>query len=180
MLLEGAPVNILESVLFRFSIFLAIGMGAYWIALSGYFTPLLLSLGLISILIVIGLVSRMKIIDEETVPYLHIPKSLSYFSWLFREIAKANVDVVKAVLAPSIDVTPAMMTVKAKPKTDIGKSMFANSITLTPGTVSVAMEGDDIIVHALLSNSVTAEDFDEMAARSAWSVGDKLERSEGH
>lgn len=146
--------------------------------LSGYFKPLLLSLGVISVLLVVGLVHRMNITDEETIPYLHIPKTISYFSWLFREIAKANVDVIRAVLAPNIDVKPGMIKVKAAQKTDIGKTMFANSITLTPGTVSVAVEGDDIIVHALLSDNVSVEDFQEMAERSAWSVGDKLHKAE--
>ncbi len=148
-------------------------------ALSGYFKPLLLILGVLSILIVVGLIHRMKIMDEETVPYLHIPKSLSYFSWLFREIAKANMDVVKAVLSPNIDVTPGMLTVPADQESDVGKTMFANSITLTPGTVSVAVDEDKIIVHALLSNRVTVDDFDDMAARSAWSLGDKLNQSKG-
>lgn len=165
--------------MFRFSILLIIGMGAYWLALSGYFKPLLLTLGAISILIVVGLIHRMKIMDEETVPYLHIPKTLSYFSWLFREIAKANVDVIKAVLSPNIDVTPNMIRVKLRQQTEMGKAMFANSITLTPGTVSVCVEGDEIIVHSLLSDQVEVDDFNEMAERSAWSVGDQITRQEG-
>ncbi|MEP6342491.1 MAG: Na+/H+ antiporter subunit E [Maricaulaceae bacterium] len=156
----------------RFAIILAIGLAAYWLSLSGYFTPLLLILGGLSILTVIGLVYRMNIMDEETVPYFHVPKTANYFTWLFREIAKANMDVVKAVLKPELDVSPGLITIPADQLTDIGKTMFANSITLTPGTVSVTMDDDKILVHALLSDSVTAEDFTEMATRSAWSVGD--------
>ena len=148
--------------------------------LSGYFKPILLSLGAISILCVVFLVNRMKIMDEETVPYLYVPKTLSYFAWLFREIAKANMDVVKAVLKPELDVKPGLITVKAEQMTDMGRTMFANSITLTPGTVSVSVDGDEILVHSLLSDSVTVEDFKEMAKRSAWAVGDKLvDQSEG-
>jgi len=165
--------------LFRFLILLILGMSAYWLALSGYFKPLLLTLGAISILIVSGLVQRMKIMDEETVPYLHIPKTLSYFSWLFREIAKANVDVIKAVLAPNIDVKPGILRVKLRQQTDIGKTMFANSITLTPGTVSVSVEDDEIVVHSLLSDQVSSDDFNEMAERSAWSVGDHIQPQDG-
>lgn len=165
--------------MFRFSILLILGMSAYWMALSGYFKPLLLILGAISILIVVGLVQRMKIMDEETVPYLYIPKTLSYFSWLFREIAKANVDVIKAVLAPNIDVKPDMVRVKLRQETDIGKTMFANSITLTPGTVSVSIENDEIVVHSLLSDHIASDDFNEMAERSAWSVGDQIQPQDG-
>lgn len=163
----------------RYSIILILGMSAYWLSLSGYFKPILLTLGAISILTTIFLVSRMKIMDEETVPYLNIAKTLSYFVWLFREIAKANMDVVKAVMKPDLDVTPGLIKVKALQGTDIGKTMFANSITLTPGTVSVTLDDDEILVHALLSDQVTIEDFDEMAERSAWSVGDVLAGEKG-
>ena len=156
----------------RYAIILVIGLAIYWLSLSGYFTPLLLILGGVSILTVIGLVYRMGIMDEETVPYFHIPKTLSYFSWLFREIAKANMDVVKAVLKPDLDVTPGLITISADQTTDIGKTMFANSITLTPGTVSVSMDKSEILVHSLLSDTVTEDDFIEMAERSAWAVGD--------
>lgn len=118
--------------------------------------------------------------DKETVPYLYIPKTSNYFFWLFREIAKANMDVVKAVLKPELDVKPGLITIKAEQMTDIGRTMFANSITLTPGTVSVSVDDDEILVHSLLSDNVAVEDFQEMAERSAWAVGDKLiDKSEG-
>jgi len=160
--------------LVRYSIILAIGMAAYWLTLSGYFKPLLLSLGGVSILCVVFLINRMKIMDDETVPYLYIPKCLNYFFWLFREIAKANMDVVRAVLKPQIDVVPGLISLKADQTTDLGKAMFANSITLTPGTVSVSISNDEILVHSLLSDTVNVEDFAVMAERSAWAVGDKI------
>jgi len=166
--------------LFRYSIILALGMAAYWFALSGYFDKtLLLILGAISVGLVVMLAQRMKIMDVETIPYGFIPLTLAYFVWLFREIAKANIDVIRAVLRPDLDVNPGLLKVKACQKTDIGKTMFANSITLTPGTVSVSMEGDDILVHSLLSDTVSVEDFDDMAKRSAWSVSDKLTTNNG-
>ena len=162
----------------RYLIALSIGMAAYWLALSGYLDkPMLLVLGVISIVLVAALVWRMKIADEETVPYGFFPLTFVYFTWLFREIAKANIDVIKAVLKPELDVTPGWLHVKATPQSDMGKTMFANSITLTPGTVSVSMEGDNILVHALLSDTVSVEDFDKMAKRSAHSVGDKVEEA---
>ena len=75
---------------------------AYWLMLSGYLhNPVLLILGAISVLIVLGLSVRMKIIDAETAPYINV-MALGYFVWLFIEIIKANMAVVKAVLSPSI------------------------------------------------------------------------------
>ena len=115
---------------------------------------------------------RMKIMDEETVPYLHFPKTLNYFFWLGKEIVKANVQVVKAVLSPDMEISPTMVKVPSNPKTEIGKTMFGNSITLTPGTVTVEMSEDEILVHALLTEMSDVDGFAEMAERSAWSVGE--------
>jgi len=55
----------------RFGLVLAVVLAVFWLALSGYLhDPLILSFGVISVLLVIALCMRMKIMDEETVPYL--------------------------------------------------------------------------------------------------------------
>lgn len=157
----------------RFTLILVIALAAYWISLSGFFTPMLLGLGVISIALVIALCHRMKILDAETVPYLSLIPTLSYFIWLFVEIIKANVEVVRAVLSPDLEISPTLVKIPVKQKTDIGRTMFANSITLTPGTVSMAITEDEITVHALLENMSAPEGFSEMGLRSARSVGEK-------
>ncbi len=157
----------------RFGLVLAIALALYWLTLSGYLdNGLILTLGGISIALVLGMCARMGILDEETVPYLHLLKTLSYFSWLFKEIVKANFQVVKAVLSPDLEVSPTMVKIPSTPETEIGKTMFGNSITLTPGTVTVEMSEDEILVHALLSEMSDPAGFSEMASRSAWSIGE--------
>ena len=157
----------------RNAIVLAIVLGLYWLGLSGYFdNGMLLTLGVISILLVLGLCYRMRILDTETVPYLNSVKAMSYYTWLFKEIVKANFKVVKAVLSPDLEISPTLVKIPSTPKTEIGKTMFANSITLTPGTVSVEMGKDEILVHALLEEMSAPSDFEEMADRAAWSIGE--------
>ena len=147
----------------------------YWFALSGYFDhTVLLVTGGISILIVIGLSARMKILDVETTPYLRF-KSLSYFAWLFKEIAKANMTVVKAVLSPDMEISPSIFKVKMDQGTDLGRTTFANSITLTPGTISVEMAEGEILVHALLDEMTDLEGFADMGARSGRAVSDPMD-----
>ena len=136
---------------------------------------MLLSLGVISIAITLWLAKRMRILDSETAPYLTVPQTLSYFGWLFVEIIKANIAVVRAVLSPEMTVSPTLTRIPTPQKTDIGKVMFANSITLTPGTVSVDIQDDHILVHALLSNMSDPDDFAEMAERSAWAIGENID-----
>ena len=156
----------------RFGIILALVLAATWLALSGYFLTMILSLGVISILFVLWMCSRMSILDNETVPYLSLLPSVSYFSWLFKEIVKANVQVVKAVLSPELEVSPTLTKIPYASKADIAQTVFANSITLTPGTVAVDMNDDHILVHALLKEMSKPEDFIEMGERAAWAIGE--------
>lgn len=156
----------------RYSLLLIIALAATWLTLSGYFTPILLTLGTISIGIVLVACYRMNILDRETAPYLSMPKTLAYFVWLFKEIIKANVQVVRAVLKPDMVVSPTMTKIPYSQKVDLSKVMFANSITLTPGTVSVLMEEDHILVHALLGEMSAPEDFREMGERASSAVGE--------
>lgn len=156
----------------RFAIILAITMSLYWLTLSFYLKPILLGFGAASVLFTIGLCYRMRILDRETVPYLHVPQTLAYFGWLFVEVVKANFAVVKAVLRPDMEISPTLLMVPAPQKTDIGKTMFANSITLTPGTVSMEIGEDGILVHALLAEMANPDDFKDMGVRAGWSVGE--------
>ena len=146
----------------------------YWLALSGYFNkPALLVTGAISVVLVTVMTARMKILDAETVPYTH-GRSPGYFVWLFREIIRANVAVVKAVLSPEMEISPTLLNVKTRHSTDLGKTVFANSITLTPGTVSVEIDADKILVHALLQDMADPAGFLEMSERSGRAVGDPM------
>lgn len=158
----------------RFALVLIIVLAAYWLTLSGYFKPLLLIFGSLSILFTVWMCKRMKILDFETVPYLASPKTLSYFIWLFREIAKANMAVVRAVLKPDVQINPSMIKVPMHQDTDIGRVMFGNSITLTPGTVTVEIMEGEILVHALLQEMADPEDFMEMGERAGWSIGEAV------
>ena len=156
----------------RFVTILLIALAATWWVLSGYTKPLLLTLGAISLGLVILISARMKILDRETAPYMTVPQTLAYFCWLFVEIIKANVAVVRQIMSPDMEVSPTMTKIPTGDKSDLAKTMLANSITLTPGTVSVDVEDDHILVHALLSEMSDPADFEEMSDRSAWAVGE--------
>lgn len=131
---------------------LFVALCAAWMLWSGYFKPLLLGLGLVSVLACLYLAVRMRRTDGEGAGFSiidHIHQLATYWPWLLVEIAKSNIDVARIVLAPKIDVDPVMIRVTATQQTGLGKVIYGNSITLTPGTITVDMEGDQIIVHAL-------------------------------
>lgn len=63
------------------------------------------------------------------------------------EIIKANIDVAKRVLKPTLDINPGIVKIKTNLKTDLGKLVLANSITLTPGTLTVDVIGQFLYIH---------------------------------
>ena len=127
-------------------------MFGVWLLWSGHYSfdhMLVLGLGVVSCVFVVYMANRMDIVDEEGHPIHLLFQLLLYIPWLLWAIVKANIDVAKRVLNPSLPISPCMVRIKATQKTDLTRVIFANSITLTPGTVSVELVGDDILVHAL-------------------------------
>ena len=124
-----------------------------WLLLSGYFTILLISLGILSLAIAVGIALRMDVIDHESHP-IHLTWRIpAYWVWLLIEIVKANIDVTKTILGVGDTATPTIINVKPSQQTELGQVIYANSITLTPGTISVELENGEIVVHALTKGS---------------------------
>lgn len=146
---------------------LMVVLGALWLGLSGIYSPLLLTLSVISILVALLLASRLETVDREGVPYARTPHLLFYWAWLVKEIFKANWPVIKACVRADLDINPALVKVKTRCESDLAKTIFANSITLTPGTVTIEVEGDKLLVHALYEESAAPESFLDMDERSA-------------
>ncbi len=144
---------------------LIVALSALWLGLSGHYTPLVLSLGGVSVLLSAILAYRFDILDREGSPYGRLFPLMAYWVWLVIEIFKANWIVIKACLKSELDIDPALVKVKTGCESDLAKTVFANSITLTPGTVSIAVEGNKILVHALYEQQAHPEAFIEMDRR---------------
>ena len=137
----------------------------FWLINSGHYTPLILSLGLISIVLVVFVAHRMDKVDHEAEPLLIPLRIPGYHLWLIKEIILANISVVKHIWLGNETISPVLTTIKAHQKSDMGKVIYANSITLTPGTVAVDLVGDEITVHALLRENIEDLKAGEMDRR---------------
>ena len=135
------------------TISLFLTLAVFWLLNSGHYTPLIMSLGLISIVLVLYIAHRMDVVDHESQPLLLQRRIPSYHLWLTKEIILANITVVKHIWLGNETISPVLAVIKAHQKTDMGKVIYANSITLTPGTVSIDLEGEVITVHALNDDS---------------------------
>ena len=149
----------------RHTIILSLSLAAFWLINSGHNTALMLSLGVVSIALVLYIAHRMDVVDHESQP-LHLTlKFLGFYAWLSKEIILANFLVVKHIWLGNKTISPTLTIIKASQKTDVGKVIYANSITLTPGTVTVNLEGDRFMVHALLRESIEDLEAGEMDRR---------------
>lgn len=132
-----------------YTISLSLVLYAFWLVLSGYFTPFLLTLGAACAVGVALFAYRMQVLDHEGHPIHLGPRALTYWPWLMKEIAKSAWDVSRIILSPRLPISPTLIRARASQKTVVGQVTYANSITLTPGTITVGVEGDQFVVHAL-------------------------------
>ena len=132
------------------SFFLFVILLSLWLLMSGHYTFLIISLGVISCLFCVYLAKRANLIDNEGLPLFFLPRLLNYLLWLFKEIFNSNIGTAKAIITGNIN--PEIFIVKSSQNTDVAKVTYANSITLTPGTVTIQINKDKFEVHALNSD----------------------------
>jgi multicomponent Na+:H+ antiporter subunit E len=123
---------------------------AFWLALSGHYTPALVMAGAGSAIVCLLAALRMRVADHEGHPIELFRGAATYLPWLMAEIAKSAWAVTKIILHPRLPISPTMTVVKASQRTTPGIATYANSITLTPGTITVGVNGNDLTIHALV------------------------------
>lgn len=147
-----------------FSFFLS--LIAFWLLLSGMFTPFLVAAGVGSSAAIVLMSRRMDLVDREGHPvHLAWRALLSYWPWLLTEIARSAWDVTRRILHPDLPISPALVEFRPTQVTDVGLVIHANSITLTPGTIAVEVERDRFLVHALTREGAAGLAGSEMDRR---------------
>ena len=122
---------------------------AFWLLLSGYFTPFLIAAGIGSAFAVLLFARRMEVVDREGHPIYLWRVVIVYWPWLIKEIVKSAWDVSKRILHPSLPISPTLVRFSPSQQSVIGLVIHANSITLTPGTITVEARPGEFLVHAL-------------------------------
>lgn len=147
-------------------VFLA--LSAFWLLLSGLFTPFLLAAGAGCALAVLAFARRMDVVDHEGHPiHLGWRAAVSYWPWLLREIVKSSWDVSRRILHPRLPISPTLVRFRPSQATPLGLVIHANSITLTPGTISVEVAPGEFLVHALTEEGAAGLAGSEMDRRVA-------------
>ena len=138
---------------------------AFWLLLSGYFTPFLISAGAAAALAIAWLARRMEVVDREGHPIELTLSALGYWPWLAKEIVKSGWQVTRIILDPKLPISPTLVRFKPTQRTVVGLVTHANSITLTPGTITVEAERGEFLVHALTRSGADGVVDSEMDRR---------------
>jgi len=142
-----------------------------WLLMSGHYSILIITLGIISCAFCVYVAKRGNLIDDEGLPIFFIPRLSNYLIWLFKEILKSNLNTAKVIINGKVE--PETFTVKASQVTDVAKVTYANSITLTPGTVTTKLHKNIFEVHALNSDFGNDVRTNEMDKKVTWLEGKK-------
>ena len=142
-----------------------------WLLMSGHYTFLITTLGVLSCIFCVYLAKRAKLIDDEGLPLIFFPRLTNYLLWLFREIVNSNISTAKAIITGKID--PEIFTVKVSQISEVGKVTYANSITLTPGTVTTQINKNTFEIHALNSDFGDDVRSGQMDKKVKWLEGNK-------
>lgn len=141
-------------------------LASFWMINSGYFKPFLLQCGIVSVILTLYIVFRMKKQDSEEfpliMPTLRLP---GYLFWMMRQIILSNIYVAKHVWCGKNSISPTLIKVKASQETEVGKVLYANSITMTPGTITLSVHDNILEVHALTKDNADSLKDGEMDRR---------------
>ncbi len=121
---------------------------ALWLLLSGHYDPLLISMGVVSVLFSLFMARRMEAIDKESHPIHLSAKLIKFWIVLAGKIFSANIDVTLRILGIR-PVEPQLIKLKLNQCSDLTKVIYANAITLTPGSASLHIEDGYLYVHTI-------------------------------
>lgn len=134
-----------------------------WMLLAGSIQPPELAAGaLVSLAAVVVFRRNLVLLDGiRLVPAAPL-SLLRYLAAFLVALLRANLDMARRVLSPSLPLNPAIVQVRTSLRSPLGRLMLANSITLTPGTLTVDVEDDVLHIHWIDTGAA-----DDLEARSA-------------
>ena len=132
----------------------AVVLSIFWLLLSGFIEPLLLSFGAISVVIVLFILKRMDRVENEPGQIGTSIRLIRYTPWLIGQVFSSAIHVTKLIWGSPDKVSPAIAKINVKDVPASSRVLYANSITLTPGTLSVDLDESEVTVHALHRSSI--------------------------
>lgn len=122
--------------------------GLLWLLLTGSFDAQELAAGALVAVAAAALGYRRSGIMAGVRWSVALPGAiLVYLAVFAAALVRANFDVARRVLLPTLPIRPGVVQVRTGLKSPLGRLLLANSITLTPGTLTVDVEDDLLTIH---------------------------------
>lgn len=144
---------------------IAVILAAAWLVWSGLFKPLLLGLGLLSVILTVFVLRRMGYFSNETFAFRYSPRLVFFWAWLGKEIVISSLQVIRVVLMRRIEIEPEIITLDVSDMEAVDQALLGNSITLTPGTLALDVHEGLMQVHCLTKQGADGLREGEMQRR---------------
>jgi multicomponent Na+:H+ antiporter subunit E len=137
-----------QELRFAHGLFLFLLVFGLWLLLVGNLETAELIAGLV-IAFIVTLASRphLSILAGLIISPSAVLPFIRYLGTFFLALIRANIDMARRVLSPSLPIHPAVVEVETHLKSPLGRLILANSITLTPGTLTVDVQDQVLLVH---------------------------------
>lgn len=145
-------------------VFLWVFLFAVWLVINASMElPVVASGALVSLVLAWIFLRRSNVWRIEITPRgaFHF---LAYTGVFFAEMVKANIEMLRYVYAPRIDIRPGIVKINVRPMSPIGRLALANSIALTPGSLVMDITEDAMFIHWLDVKTTDPEKATEMIA----------------
>jgi multicomponent Na+:H+ antiporter subunit E len=126
-----------------------------WVLLTGSVALQELISGLVVAAAIALISNKLNLLDHIKLTRTAPLSLLRYLYFFFIALVKANFDLARRILSPSLPINPAVVEVKTRLKSDLAKLLLANSITLTPGTLTIDVQKQRLLVHWVDASSGT-------------------------
>ena len=147
------------------TVFWTLSLAITWWLWSAHTAGLIIAFGVGSLAITLYFMGRMDRFADVHPPYELGLRPVWYLPYIVWEIIKANLDVAKIIISPTVKIQPKIIRVKASQRTIVGQVIYANSITLTPGTITCDMRDGEFVIHALTDDSAAGVESGDMDKR---------------
>ena len=108
---------------------LAVSLAATWLIWSGLYKPVVLGLGVLSVILTLWLAVRMNLLRREVFALDLAPRMVLFWLGLLVDIVKSNLVVARIILTPEMPISPRMVELERllgvhHPNLRLGETLF--------------------------------------------------------
>ncbi|QQK75784.1 Na+/H+ antiporter subunit E [Salicibibacter cibarius] len=131
-----------------FQILLNIAIAIFWMALQSEYTIVEFVIGYV---IGLGVIFFLRRSLPQPFYLQRVWAIIKLIALFVKELVVANLDMIRVVLSPKLNVTPGIVAVHTNLKTDWEVTILSMCITLTPGTMTMdySEDGRTLYIHCI-------------------------------